>query len=368
MATVKPGILILSPFFSPNIGGVETHLDDLVAGLQNFSVFVFSYSPITTPNVRYQIFEKRGNLQIVRLPHFGKNLFHQLEKYSILDFLYLTPYLLIFSFLWMLFNSSKVKTIHSHGFNAAFIGNLLATFFRKKHVTSTHAVYEHIHGLSLKLVVATLSAVDHILCLSQASQKQLLSWGLSPAKTSLYQYWINLNNFVPVTTPPKKFTVLYVGRLITKKGIRLILQSAINIRSAQFNFIGTGPAEETIRRFSKKYKNINFTGPIPNSYLPQYYQQASILCLPSLYPEGYGRVVMEAVASGLPVIASNTAGLKEALSSKVAILIKPTVKNLTLAIKKLQHKQTYNHLRRNCRHYALAKFSSSNIKSITRFY
>ena len=96
MVDKKPGILILSPFFSPNIGGPESHLDDLVSALDKgeYKVFVQTYSPITTRNVVWEPREKKGDsIEITRYRWVGKNLFHKLENYPFLDFLYLTPYL-----------------------------------------------------------------------------------------------------------------------------------------------------------------------------------------------------------------------------------------------------------------------------------
>jgi glycosyltransferase involved in cell wall biosynthesis len=120
MATIKQkSILLLTPFFHPNIGGVETHLSDLVSKLAqlNYQIFVQTYSPITTPGVKWKKYEKNKNIHIRRYYWFGKQLFHRIEKYPFFDFLYLTPYLLIRSFLWMLKNHKKIDTIHSHGFN-----------------------------------------------------------------------------------------------------------------------------------------------------------------------------------------------------------------------------------------------------------
>ena len=59
----KKGVLILTPFFSPNIGGVETHLDNLVSILdeKGYKVFVQTYSPITTENIPWK---KMNTLEI----------------------------------------------------------------------------------------------------------------------------------------------------------------------------------------------------------------------------------------------------------------------------------------------------------------
>ena len=106
----KQGVLILTPFFSPNIGGVETHLDNLVSILdeKGYKVFVQTYSPITTANIPWKKSERIGNnTQINRYKWFGKNLFHKLENHPVLDFLYLTPYLFCSVSFFMATNSQK---------------------------------------------------------------------------------------------------------------------------------------------------------------------------------------------------------------------------------------------------------------------
>lgn len=368
MATIN-GILILSPFFSPNIGGVESHLDDLVAELNQNKIasFVLTYSPLTT-NAKYLSSEKRGLCHIVRFKWFGYQLFPKLEKYPILDFLYLTPYLLIHSFVWLLFNNKKINIIHSQGFNAAFIGNILAKVFRKKHLCSTHAIYENIGGISKIITVYVLSKCDQILCLSQGSMTQLKDWGLTPIKLKLYRYWINLNIFSP-KTQPKKFTVLFVGRLIAKKGIKTILETAKKLPSVNYIIVGNGPLENFVTNFSNSHKNIRYLGAIRNIDLPQIYHQASIFCIASQYPEGYGRVIMEAVASGIPVIGSNLGAIPEALDKSVSILFKPTpnnfIKNINLLLK---NPTLLQNLKANCHSYAKKQFSSQNFQIILNSY
>jgi len=368
MATIK-GILIISPFFSPNIGGVESHLDDLVEQLNQHKIksYVLTYSPLTTKST-YLSKEKKGLCQIIRFKWFGYQLFPKLEKYPLLDFLYITPYLLIRSFIWLLFNQNKINLIHSQGFNAAFIGNILSKTFHQKHLCSTHAIYENLNGFSRFITVHVLKHTDHILCLSIKSQKQLIQWGINPKKISLYKYWINLKNFSPAIPPPK-FTVLFVGRLIPKKGIKVILRAAVKLPQIKFIIVGNGPLESYVSNFSKKYKNIQYLGAIPNNELPQIYRQASIFCIASQYPEGFGRVSMEAVASGLPVLGSNLGAIPEALDDTVSILFKPTVNNFVMTLHKISKQpQLYQQLQKNCRPYALKNFSEKNFSLILNSY
>ena len=65
------GILILTPFFSPNTGGVETHLDDLVEYLvkRSYQVYVLTYQPLMN-NIQAQSVEKKPNLEIRRIKWF----------------------------------------------------------------------------------------------------------------------------------------------------------------------------------------------------------------------------------------------------------------------------------------------------------
>lgn len=363
-------ILILTPFFSPNIGGVESHLDDLVAELnrRKISSYVLTYSALTT-KTSFLSNETRNYCQIKRFHWFGHQLFPKVEKYPLLDFLYLTPYLLFRSFFWLLFNKNKISIIHSQGFNAAFIGNILAKIFHLKHLCSTHAIYENINGLSRFLTIKVLSNCDKILCLSNASVQQLTKWGIDSHKVSLYRYWINLKNFSPRKISSSKPIFLFVGRLISKKGISIYLKLASKYPQFRFNIAGTGPMEEQVKYSAQKYQNIHYFGALANSDLPNIYRQSSILCMTTQYPEGYGRVLMESVACGLPVIGSNLGAIPEALDDSVSILFKPTinnfVKNINLIVKK---PDVYKSLQKKCRSYAIKNFSIKNFETIFKTY
>jgi glycosyltransferase involved in cell wall biosynthesis len=370
MGTVR-SILIISPFFSPNIGGVETHLDDLVESLNNngYHSYVLTYSPLTTQGIPWIPHETRGNCQIYRYRWFGKSLFHILENYPLFDFLYLTPYLFLRSLFWMTINHRRIDTIHSHGINAAFVGTILSRIFAKKHITQTHAIYEHISGLSKILSVKIFNQCSSVLCLSQRSLSQLRSWRVNIKLLHLYRYWLNLNNFHPSKKLPPQFTVLYAGRLIDKKGIPQLLAAAKLLPKIKFIIVGNGPSQEQVSSTAKIHPNITYLGPIPYSDLPNIYRQASILCIPSQYPEGFGRVVLESVASGLPVIGSNLGSIGEAVDPTVSILFSPTVKNITANIKRLSsNNKQYLSLQRNCRAYALKHFSQKNFSLISDYY
>lgn len=370
MATINKGILILSPFFHPNIGGVETHLTDLVTGLSTigYNVFVLTYSPITTPNTSWKPVENHPHLYIRRFSWLGKNLFHNLEKYPLLEFLYLTPYLFIRTFFWMITNHQKISVIHSHGINAALIGNIISSIFHKKHINSTHAIYDFKPNSQIVRIIRLIYNNCHkVLAQSKFSKKQLISYGVRTDKIDLYRYWVDLNYFKPQIKSSNKNNILFVGRLITKKGIRLIHQSAKKLPNLKFTVVGTGPESKFL--LAHPLNNLVFIGKIDNHQIINYYHQATIFCSPVLYAEGFSRTLMEATACGLPVISSNLGTIPEILTPQTSILIKPTITNLTRTIKKLFNSPELLHtLRLNCRPYSQKYFGPKNITQITSHY
>jgi len=377
----QKGILILTPFFSPNIGGVETHLDDLVTGLdkRGYRVYVQTYSPITTERVDWKPFEKRGDsIEIRRYRWFGKSLFHKVEKFPFIDFLYITPYLFIRTFIWLLLNGKNVDVIHAQGFNAAWMGVIFKKVFKKRLVVSTHAIYEiDKESKTAKRIVSILNKADKVLCVSKVSYKQLVEFGIEASIVDKYKHWINLDLFSVMGKKEvrkelgleDRFSVIFVGRWIEKKGIRVLCDVASELPSIDFIFIGSGPEEDYLKKVSEKNRNIKVIGFVKNDTVYKYLNSANIFCIPSQYEEAFGRVVMEAVSCGLPVVGSNKGGIPEALDKTVSVLIEPTKEDLKNAIEVLySHEEIYMKLKNNCRKYAEDNFSDKNIDLIIKYY
>lgn len=376
------GVLILTPFFSPNIGGVETHFDDLVSALdrRNYRVYVQTYSPLTTENTKWRSHEHTGkNIYIRRYRWLGRSLFHRLEKYPLFDFLYLTPYLFFRTFIWLAFNSEKIDVIHAQGLNAAWMGKFYKKIFKKKLLVSTHAIYEiDKNSDTAKKIAAILKSADKILTLSKGSEDELISFGVDPEKIGFYDHWVDLESFRPLDKKEFRnkldlkvsdFVVLFVGRLIEKKGTRVLTEVAKKLPEVKFVFVGLGPDADLLTIAAKENKNILFLGKIVNDQLYKIYNAADLFCIPSQYEEGFGRVNMEAVACGLPVVGSNKGGIPKALDSSVSILVDPTVENLTNAIDKLhKDKKLFALLQGHARSYAENKFGEDKVLLISKYY
>src|SRR6266404_3275277 len=112
-------ILQLTSHYSPNVGGVETHLTDFVEFLQkkNYLVTVLTYQPLVT-KASWKMHEKDENLEIIRIPWVA-GFFYSLVSRPILEFLYLVPGL--FAMTPFVLQSKKIDVIHAHGLVAGFV-------------------------------------------------------------------------------------------------------------------------------------------------------------------------------------------------------------------------------------------------------
>ena len=187
-------ILQLSCHFRPNVGGVETHLNDLVTELvrKKHNVFVLTYRPLMS-DAKWKILEKQKGLTIFRIPWI-KGYFYKLVKSPIVEFMYLLPGLFIV--LPFVLFIKKFDVIHSHGLVAGFVGMFWGKVFDIKTVVSTHSVYEFPkNGLYPFFVKWMFNSTDKVLTLSKQSKKELVGLGVDEKKIGVFTYWVDLDRF-----------------------------------------------------------------------------------------------------------------------------------------------------------------------------
>jgi glycosyltransferase involved in cell wall biosynthesis len=126
--------------------------------------------------------------------------------------------------------------------------------------------------------------------------------------------------------------VLYVGKLIHYKGVdnlirafQLVLEKCPNCR---LTIAGNGDEREELVQLSSELGlegKVVFAGDVPDQLLAQYYRDSDLLVLPSLESrrEAFGMVLLEAMACGIPVIASDIPGPDEVVSNDENGLLTP---------------------------------------------
>lgn len=108
---------------------------------------------------------------------------------------------------------------------------------------------------------------------------------------------------------------LFVGRLSAEKGVGVLLEAA---RQGGFDLAiaGSGPEEEMLRKTAAP--NVTFLGPLKPEQVSEAMRSASALIVPSLWFEGFPMVIVEALAHGLPVLASRIGALSEFVEDGVS--------------------------------------------------
>jgi glycosyltransferase involved in cell wall biosynthesis len=106
--------------------------------------------------------------------------------------------------------------------------------------------------------------------------------------------------------------ILFVGRLHERKRIDKLIHAFAKVKlavpDAKLKIVGSGELEKKLRTLVKNlglWDDIQLTGFVPDTELPSHYANASVFVLPSAY-EGFGIVLLEAMASGLPIVSVKT--------------------------------------------------------------
>lgn len=123
------------------------------------------------------------------------------------------------------------------------------------------------------------------------------------------------------TSPPKRKRILYVGRLVTEKGICTLIEAfRTQTTAAELVLAGEGPLLPKLRQYVSTNglsHKVKFLGYVPSSSLRSVLLESSLLVMPSTWQEPLGLVLLEAMACGVPVVASAVGGAPEVVADGV---------------------------------------------------
>jgi glycosyltransferase involved in cell wall biosynthesis len=245
--------------------------------------------------------------------------------------------------------SSKIIHAHGHPYLTSLIAAKLAKRYSKPFVLTQHntfieydSIFDNIERLNdLAVGKETLKEADKIITVSNATKDYVLSLGAKPEKVTVLHNGVDLARFRPLAGKREEMrrklgisqnsiVVLTVRRLVYKNGIDTLIESA-NIAVKKnpkivFLVVGKGPDLNNVQMKIKQLgieNNFRFTGFVKDEDLPFYYNAADFFVLPSKSGEGLPLVALEAMACGLPVIATDVGGISEILMEDYGKLVPP---------------------------------------------
>lgn len=184
-----------------------------------------------------------------------------------------------------------------------------------------------------------------------SSKKMLQFYDVDKAKIRVVPNGVDIERFKPSKSGEtikrqigldSKRCVLFVGRLIPRKGLPFLIEAAKHIvkeySQTMFVVVGSGPLKNSLRGHLEKLnlsRNFVFLGDVNESVLPAVYNCADVFVLPSIQ-EGQGIALLEAQATAKPVVAFDVGGVREAvLDKETGLMMKPDSRGLAEAIMKL---------------------------------
>jgi len=319
-------IAMVTPFFSPLIGGTEIFIEEISSKLNKKGLLtdIFTFDFGSTSILSDEKREKVNEPTVIRIPmlslptsrlrthllnvnHIPMKRLSQLKEYDIIHFHNETD----LSFPLFSYAIRKPKIFHCHTLGANF------GYYRMNPV-STHILKKVAHRY-----VAVSNYVASLL-------EQL---GISSKRIRTIYNGVDIGKFRPDSTDRTENLLLFVGRLDPSKGLHHLLCS-LEMLSDPVNLVIAGPLSwddtynsqifSLIRKISSTtIHKITYLGEQKQDNLIRLYRKAAILVLPSM-AESLGLVILEAMACGTAVIASNTGGIPEIVQdAKNGLLFRP---------------------------------------------
>ncbi|PIR80119.1 MAG: hypothetical protein COU25_01735 [Candidatus Levybacteria bacterium CG10_big_fil_rev_8_21_14_0_10_35_13] len=194
----------------------------------------------------------------------------------------------------------------------------------------------------------SMKNTDLFICHTKRAKKCIEIEGFGGKQIEVIPLGVDLKRFTPIKKERKPFTtILFVGRLVKEKGV-LDLYSAFKTylgfskyKKIRLLIVGEGPLKKELINKINKDKLNNYITVEQSSYdlINKIYQKADIFVMPSkatkTWEEQYGMVLLEALASGLPIIAYDSGSVGEVLANQGILIREGDINSLTNSINRL---------------------------------
>lgn len=238
-----------------------------------------------------------------------------------------------------LLKSFKVDVIHAHWLipqGIVALGALMFSNQRPAVVCTSHG--GDLYGLSGKLLTQikrwVIRKTDKLTVVSHAMKDYAMTLS-GRSDISVISMGVDLTGrFVPASEENRSANeLLYVGRLVEKKGVRYLILAMPDILKehpqAKLTIAGDGPEKKELQELARRLgidMQVNFLGSVDNAALPKLYQRTGVFVVPSVMArggdqEGLGLVIVEALGCACAVIASDLPAIKDVVIDGVTGLV-----------------------------------------------
>ena len=244
-----------------------------------------------------------------------------------------------------LIRNNKVNITHTHGYRANFYGRIVSIFTGVKNVSTIHvSLFDYIDTpLLMQYLYIFLEKIlsfktSKFICISKAMANDIIRLGVGENKISLIHNGVDLDRFFPRPVLEEKKRELGVatgvpvigtiGRMVTEKG-QIYLIEALKYLKTEWKdlkclFVGDGPLRSQLMQTARDFgieEMCIFTG--IREDIEDIYPILDIFVLPSIR-EPFGLVLLEAMATEVPVIATASGGPLDIIRSGInGILVPP---------------------------------------------
>jgi glycosyltransferase involved in cell wall biosynthesis len=306
------------PRYSPDIGGVETHVKEISERLAKKGHMVEVVT--TDPSGKLPATETINGVKVTRFKCIAPG-----------NAYFFTPK--IYSYL----KSREYDIIHGHSYHAlpslfaALAKNDSKFMFTPHYHRSGHTFFRNLLHKPYRLLGKMIfSKADCVICVSEY-EKGLITEDFNVSdKIEKIPNGVNLaefENLKPQKDESGKKTLLYVGRLEEYKGVQHIIQALPQLPDFKLQIVGKGPYEEELIKIANQIgvsERIEWLKGISRDELLQCYASADVFLMLSKH-EAYGITVAEALAAGTPCIVAKGSALEEFVDDRICIGIESTI-------------------------------------------
>jgi glycosyltransferase involved in cell wall biosynthesis len=191
----------------------------------------------------------------------------------------------------------------------------------------------------------TLRAIDHMIVGTESCVPVWRGKKYCHPITVIPQFGSDAALFTPPDErPDRPFTIGYFGRLVEEKGVSLLLDAAAQLAGEwRLLILGGGPQRDALMARASALgigERVTFEAQVPSLRMPEMYHRIDVLALPSLtrpnWKEQFGRVLVEAMMSGVAVVGSDSAAIPDVIGDAGLIVPEGDVRALAAALRRLR--------------------------------